>query len=561
MLYLWPVKTRSFEEAKIPTYFALGAFLVTNAVIVDISYDPVNLTKLVLLSLFGFSAFFVTQKMNSSSKIPGNRIHYLILILPLWMFFSALKSESPFELSFWGEYGRNTGLLAYLSLALFFLAIANYKSKGLLRLMLYAFFFSGLVNTVYGNLVFFSGNDPIPWSNPFAPAILGTFGNPNFVGAFLGMFGSFIIAYLLFCKPTRLFLIGGIALEILVLIGIYASRATQGVLVFGLTTSFILFFWFRQVFKKTIISNLYLTALSGVVVVVALGVFNYGPLSSLLHKDSITYRGQYWIAGINMANSSPFLGLGPDSYGTWYRAYRDPAALISPGAEVTTNAAHNVFIDFLVNGGYPLFIFYIVFVLFVLIKAIRKLLGSKEVDFLLLSFTSIWIGYLVQSAVSINQLGLAVWGWVAPACILLSLKQDSSQAVPLKNKQKQQGIQAKSIGILGMLGLFAGGTLSSPMLIAEKNWRYSLEIGSLPKIERAINAFPRSTNRYILGVKVLTNNNLDNEALKYVKELNSFDSNNFVGWDYLLNVRLASEIDKKRALNELKRLDLSRRIK
>ena len=81
---------------------------------------------------------------------------------------------------------------------------------------------------------------------------------------------------------------------------------------------------------------------------------------------------------------------------------------------------------------------------------------------------------------------------------------------------------------------------------------------SLPRIEQAINAFPKSTNRYILGVKILTNNNLDTKALKYVKELNAFDSNNFVGWDYLMNVRLGSEQDKKRALDELKRLDPSR---
>ena len=552
------MKTNSFEDTKVPAFYALGAFLVTVAVIVDISYDPVNLTKLVLLSVFGFSAFFVTQKMNYASRANNNKMYYLILALPLWLLLSTFMSESPFELSFWGEYGRNTGLLAYLSLVMFFLAIVNYKSKSLLRVMLFGFFFSGLVNTLYGNLVFFSGNDPIPWSNPFAPAILGTFGNPNFIGAFMGMFGGLVVGYLLFCKPSRLMLLCGIFLEILIIISIYASRATQGILVFGLTTAFVLYFWFRKVFRETIFSNLYLIGLSGIAVVVLLGIFNFGPLSSILHKDSITYRGQYWTAGINMANSSPVFGLGPDSYGTWYRAYRDPSALISPGVDVTTNAAHNVFIDFLVNGGYPLLVFYFAFVVFVLVKAIRKLLSSKEVDFFLLSFTSIWIGYLAQSVVSINQLGLAIWGWVAPACILLSLKQDSSQLTANVTKRKHRSNPSKFIGISGVVGLIIGGSLSSPMLIAEENWRDSLEIGSLPRIEQAINAFPKSTNRYILGVKILTNNNLDTEALKYVKELNAFDSNNFVGWDYLMNVRLGSEQDKKRALDELKRLDPSR---
>jgi hypothetical protein len=127
-------------------------------------------------------------------------------------------------------------------------------------------------------------------------------------------------------------------------------------------------------------------------------------------------------------------------------------------------------------------------------------------------------------------------------------------------KKRQKGRSSQSVVSFGIIGMIIGGLLSTPMLIAEKNWRDALEIGSLPRIEQALDAFPRSSNRYILGIKVLTNNNLDNEALKYVKELNEFDSNNFVGWDYLMNVRLASPQDKERALRELKRLDPNRKF-
>jgi len=552
------MKNFSPQSNKTAAFFALGAFLVTVAVITDISYDPVNLPKLVLLSMFGFCSFFITEKMGKANKIQNNKFYYVILFIPLWMFFSSINSDSPFELSFWGEYARNTGLLAYLCLALYFLAIVNFDSKVILRTMLYAFFFSGLFNALYGSMVFFIGKDPIPWSNPFAPAILGTFGNPNFVGAFMGMFGGFVISYLLFCKPSRLYFTLGLFLEIFVVISIYASRATQGYLVFGLTTSFVLYFKLRQAFSAKLIANLYAFGLLGAVAIVLMGILNMGPLNSLLYKDSITFRGQYWTAGLNMANSSPLFGLGPDSYGTWYRQFRDPSALISPGVNTTTNAAHNVFIDFLVNGGYPVLISYIAMILFVLFKALRRLMGSRDVDFALLAFTTIWIGYLVQSLFSINQLGLAIWGWVAPACILVSLRQEPAETNYKKAGGKQKQKLTQSLGLYATIGLMIGGLLSLPMLVAEKNWRDSLEIGSLPKIEKAINAFPRGTNRYILGVKILTNNKLDSQALRYVKELNTFDPNNFAGWDYLMNVRLSSESDKKRALSELKRLDPNR---
>ncbi len=127
-------------------------------------------------------------------------------------------------------------------------------------------------------------------------------------------------------------------------------------------------------------------------------------------------------------------------------------------------------------------------------------------------------------------------------------------------KTRQKGNSGQAVISFGIIGMVIGGLLSTPMLIAEKNWRDALEIGSLPRIEKTLEAFPRNSNRYILGIKILTNNNLDNEALKYVKELNEFDSNNFVGWDYLMNVRLASPQDKERALKEMKRLDPNRKF-
>jgi hypothetical protein len=57
-----------------------------------------------------------------------------------------------------------------------------------------------------------------------------------------------------------------------------------------------------------------------------------------------------------MGNSHPLTGVGMDSYGDWYRRSRDAQALILPGPNTTTNAAHNVFIDVFAYGGYPLFI-------------------------------------------------------------------------------------------------------------------------------------------------------------------------------------------------------------
>ena len=76
-----------------------------------------------------------------------------------------------------------------------------------------------------------------------------------------------------------------------------------------------------------------------------LGVFNLGPLARILYKSSITFRGEYWQAGMNMAKDNFFFGLGPDSYGLYYREFRNESATRIPGLNVTTDTAHNVLID------------------------------------------------------------------------------------------------------------------------------------------------------------------------------------------------------------------------
>ena len=90
-----------------------------------------------------------------------------------------------------------------------------------------------------------------------------------------------------------------------------------------------------------------------------MGALQRGPLTAYLYKESVTLRGEYWQAGWNMARQFPFTGVGMDAYGDWYRRARDSQALILPGPETVTNAAHNIPFDILSNGGWPLFITYV----------------------------------------------------------------------------------------------------------------------------------------------------------------------------------------------------------
>ena len=70
-----------------------------------------------------------------------------------------------------------------------------------------------------------------------------------------------------------------------------------------------------------------------------------------LYKPSVTYRGDYWHAGIEMFKSHPWFGVGLDAYGDYYRAERTLAATLRRGPSTVSNAAHNVFIDIAATAG------------------------------------------------------------------------------------------------------------------------------------------------------------------------------------------------------------------
>ena len=112
-------------------------------------------------------------------------------------------------------------------------------------------------------------------------------------------------------------------------------------------------------------------------VAVLVGTLNKGPLALLLYKDSVTYRGDYWRAGWKMTLDNPIFGVVLDGYGDWYRRSRTIEATLRRGPDVTSNAAHNVFLDISAYGGFPLVLIYIALMVLVIVSAVKVFRRSQ----------------------------------------------------------------------------------------------------------------------------------------------------------------------------------------
>jgi tetratricopeptide (TPR) repeat protein len=135
--------------------------------------------------------------------------------------------------------------------------------------------------------------------------------------------------------------------------------------------------------------------------------------------------------------SQPLFGIGVDRYGAYFREFRDPSYPLTYGFDISSTNAHNTFIQFFATSGFFVGFVYILLNLYVLQRAIigiRASSGNKKVY--LTGLLSAWIAFQAQSLVSIDNIGISIWGWILGGAIVgLSVSQsDGLDKVYLPSK-------------------------------------------------------------------------------------------------------------------------------
>jgi hypothetical protein len=267
-----------------------------------------------------------------------------------------------------------------------------------------------------------------------------------------------------------------------------------------------------------------------------------------------------------MGKSHPLSGVGMDTYGDWYRASRPPVAFIdTPPVSVVSNVSHNVVIDFFAFGGWPLLLSYLAILALGGFSLIRVLLRSREYDVTFVGIASLWLCFEVQSFISINQIGLAIWGWIATGALIAYEKFNFGSVAdkiqkPLKSNQrlKRNSSSVVSANLAGGVGLVIGLLIAFPPLNADTKWRAAQDSRNLNNLEAALTPSymnPSSSTRYAQAVLILRNSNLNDLALKYAHKAVEFNRDYSDAWAQLYLIPTATDADRKIALSNLRRLD------
>jgi hypothetical protein len=253
-----------------------------------------------------------------------------------------------------------------------------------------------------------------------------------------------------------------------------------------------------------------------------------------------------------------------DSFGDWYRRSRDIHALELPGVNTVVNTAHNVWLDMFAFGGWPLLFSYLAIIAITGSSIIKVILRKKEYDSTFVALTVAWVGYQAQSFISINQIGLAIWGWVLSGALITYERSSGEVSNELAAFGGKRGAKSKSgdqqaVGVMvavlcGLVGLL----IALPPLMSDAKWRSAQLARTVQGLEATMQPSyfnPENSNKYALNIEQLESSNLFELSHKYALEAVKWNQENYDLWRILYLVKNSTPTERALALDNMKRLD------
>ena len=546
---------RGMAETYIRKYFVYAVALVSIVVTPRVILDPINAPKMLLLFILSTAGIFLLLphlgfyfKGKAKVLLIFTGIYVLDLLLILFL------SDADFGQQVFGTFGRNNGFLAYLGLIFVFLlgAIAPSMKRFLLGLI-----FVSMISGVYGILQSMK-IDPAGFVSLYSPAI-GFLGNPDFFSAFHGLALIASLAMAVVTKEKGNLRYVYVVSTLLNIYSLKVAGAKQGMLVAVIGIAFVIVI---LAYQRSKVLGYSLTSIGFVgLILVALGLINSGPLASIIYKSSLEARGYYWGAAWKMTVDNPFIGVGLDNFGSWYRRARSVEAYEwLPTQE--TNAAHNVYLDFSSNGGFPFLLLNLILVGLVLYSFLTMVRRTEKLNPYYIIGFSIWVAFQAQLLISINQIGNAVWGWALGGVLLGysysagDLPKTDAVIKTSKKKNIQQSVVLPASDLLRLIGgAVLALVIAFPYWSSAVNFQSAVESQTIERIEQAAIQQPFDLVHMVGSARVLKDSGNVEKARVILNLTVQTFPDSYAAWQELSKLPDTPEARMKEIKAELLRLD------
>lgn len=448
------VKKMEVRSTNPASLILLSAALVTLYINPGLE-DPFNSPKLWILIVFGswIAGLLITLK-NSGSDKPLTYLKIILLSLILSLVLATGFTDVKYTAIF-GEVQRRIGLITYLFLAIYLFASSKFIRYSSMSKLFYINAVIATAFVIYGYIQT-SGNDFVEWDNPYNSIIL-TLGNPNFASALMAILAVLCITAAVNDQTHISFKLVNVLLTLSLLYEIYLSNSRQGIVAFLLAISVLITVACFNRNKKLGVLALIVSIFAGIMAV--LGMLQIGFLTEYLYKGSISIRGFYWRAGLEMFLSKPFTGIGVERYGSYFKEFREVEYPLRYGFDITSTNAHSVPIQMFATGGILVGLSYLTLVSYIFYRgllALRKYSGNQRLT--VAGIFSAWLAFQAQSIISIDNIGLTIWGWILGGIVIGLSIFDSNldqQSVSIFTKAKNYKFSLAQPLISGLISLVA----------------------------------------------------------------------------------------------------------
>jgi hypothetical protein len=208
---------------------------------------------------------------------------------------------------------------------------------------------------------------------------------------------------------------------------------------------------------------------------------------------------------------------------------------------------------------------YLAILVLVVVSIIRVTKRTIALDVYFVALVGMWVAYQSQAFISINQIGLAVWGWVLSGLIIgyeiTTREKVVNQSEPSKGKQFGQKVKSspKPLSSSSVMTLFVGtlvgALIAGPIYFSNSRFYAAIKANDLKGVESAAYLKPQDERRLFMLAGIYRNAKMDGKAVEVLKEATVTYPNSYDMWALWLTIPTATPSDLAYARAQLKRLD------
>jgi hypothetical protein len=195
----------------------------------------------------------------------------------------------------------------------------------------------------------------------------------------------------------------------------------------------------------------------------------------------------------------------------------------------------------------------------VIFSAFKVIKRSRDFNAGFVGLVAGWVAFQAQSIISINQIGLALWGWVLSGVIIgYEINTRGGEEIEEKRVSKKAStpVQASASTTLAMfVGLIIGVLIGMPPYLASARYKSALETGNPQVIQDAAYIWPLDYSRMVQVAMTLNENKLESQGLEVALDATKKFPDNYSVWAALDAMKSATAEQKAQALAQMKRLD------